>query len=125
MLENKDRGNYDVYFDYANAGSASMIYVNRTWRGDPEIEALLNAADFRRAVSLGIDREQYNEAWMLGLAVPGAPVVADHHPMNPGPGVPHPVAHLRSRSGQRAAGRAGADRARLGRVPADPGRQPP
>ena len=85
MLENKDRGNYDVYFDYANAGSASMIYVNRTWRGDPEIEALLNAADFRRAVSLGIDREQYNEAWMLGLAVPGSPVVADHHPMNPGP----------------------------------------
>ena len=85
MLANKDRGNYDVYFDYANAGSASMISINRTWRGDPEIEALLNAADFRRAVSLGIDREQYNEAWMLGLAVPGSPVVADHHPMNPGP----------------------------------------
>ena len=85
MLENKDRGNYDVYFDYANSGSASLIYVNRTWRGDPEIEALLNAADFRRAVSLGIDREQYNEAWMLGLALPGSPVVADHHPMNPGP----------------------------------------
>ena len=84
LLDNKERGNYDVYFDSTNSGSASMINVNRTWRGDPEIEALLNSADFRRAISLGIDREQYNEAWLLGLAVPGSPVVAEHHPMNPG-----------------------------------------
>jgi peptide/nickel transport system substrate-binding protein len=45
----------------------------------------MNTADFRRALSLGIDRDQINETFWLGTGTPSTVVPADHNKYNPGP----------------------------------------
>ena len=45
----------------------------------------LTNADFRRALSLGIDRDQLNETFWLGLGTPGSAAPAEVMPQNPGP----------------------------------------
>ena len=41
--------------------------------------------DFRRALSMGIDRDQINEAFFLGTGTPGSVAPADDAPDSPGP----------------------------------------
>jgi peptide/nickel transport system substrate-binding protein len=41
--------------------------------------------DFRRALSLGIDRDQLNETFWLGLGTPGSTAPAESMPQSPGP----------------------------------------
>jgi peptide/nickel transport system substrate-binding protein len=45
----------------------------------------MNTADFRRALALGIDRDQINETFWLGTGTPSSVVPADHNKYNPGP----------------------------------------
>jgi peptide/nickel transport system substrate-binding protein len=40
--------------------------------------------DFRRALSLGIDRDQLNETFWLGLGTPGSVACTEESPYNPG-----------------------------------------
>ena len=51
----------------------------------PEIAKWLQNVDFRRALSLGIDRDSINEIIFFGIGVPGSAVVAETSPFNPGP----------------------------------------
>src|SRR5437764_9212987 len=85
ILENRDRGNYDLHLDLAFNGTDTAIHFNQSYVADPEIAKWLTNADFRRALSLGIDRDQINETFFLGLATPGSVVPADSSPYNPGP----------------------------------------
>jgi peptide/nickel transport system substrate-binding protein len=85
LLDNRDRGNYDVHLDLAYNGADMAIQINLSYTADPEIAKWLHTADFRRALSLGIDRDQLNETFWLGLGTPGSVVPAEAMPQNPGP----------------------------------------
>lgn len=85
ILENRERGKYDVHLDLAYNGADTTLHVNMDYRIDPVIGKLLATADFRRALSMGIDREQMNETFWLGLATPGSTAPAEAMPESPGP----------------------------------------
>jgi peptide/nickel transport system substrate-binding protein len=84
FLENQEDGDYTVRLDRGLYGSDANLNLNISYRGDDEIADLFNTRDFRRALSMGIQRDQLNEALWLGLGTPGSPVPADHLPQNPG-----------------------------------------
>jgi peptide/nickel transport system substrate-binding protein len=84
FLENQEDGDYSVRLDRGLYGSDANLNLNISYRGDDEIADLFNTRDFRRALSMGIQRDQLNEALWLGLGTPGSPVPADHLPQNPG-----------------------------------------
>ena len=85
FLENKDKGGYDIHLDPAVHGSDTTLYINQTYDGDPEVAKWLQTADFRRALALGIDRDQLNETYWIGLGTPGSVAPADDTPYFPGP----------------------------------------
>jgi len=85
ILENQKKGNYTVHLDLAINGADTILQVNQSYKADPEVAKWLTNADFRRALSLGIDRDQLNETFWLGLATPGSVVPAESSPYNPGP----------------------------------------
>jgi peptide/nickel transport system substrate-binding protein len=84
FLENAERGGYRVHLDPGVNGSDSLIYFNLAYTQDAEIRKWLQNVDFRRALSIGIDRGQLNEAFWLGLGVPGSQVPAAIVPESPG-----------------------------------------
>jgi peptide/nickel transport system substrate-binding protein len=85
FLENQTKGNYKVYLDPADSGCDACMFLNQTYDADPEIAKWLQNRDFRIALSLGIDRDQLNEAFWLGVGVPGSQVLAESSPYSPGP----------------------------------------
>jgi peptide/nickel transport system substrate-binding protein len=84
FLENAERGHYKVRLDPGFNGSDSELKFNFSYRLDPEIQKWFANLDFRRALALGIDRDQVNEAFFLGLGVTGTPIPADIIPESPG-----------------------------------------
>ena len=85
LLENREKGHYDVRLDPALNGSDATLQTNLTFDGDPEIARWLGTRDFRRALSLGIDRRQLNETFWLGVGTPGSIAPSETLPYNPGP----------------------------------------
>ena len=63
------RANYNVRLDPALNGSDATLQINQSYEADPEIAKWLRNRDFRRALSLGIDRDQLNETFWLGVGV--------------------------------------------------------
>ena len=84
FLENQVKGNYKVYLDPGDYCDL-IIKFNLNYDADPELAKWFNTADFRRALSLGIDRDQINETFWLGTATPGSVVPVDSNKYNPGP----------------------------------------
>ena len=97
LLENQDKGNYKVHLDLGFAGSDFMFHVNQSYTADPEIRKWLTNADFRRALSLGIDRDQLNETFWLGVGTPGSPAPGETHAAKSRPGVAQEVVDARRR----------------------------
>lgn len=85
FLENAKKGNYTVHLDPALNGSDATIHIGNAYEGDPEIAKLLRNKDFRHALSLGIDRDQLNEAFWLGVGTPGSIAPAPDTLYSPGP----------------------------------------
>jgi peptide/nickel transport system substrate-binding protein len=85
ILENQQRGGYKLHLDPGDYGGDMIIKFNLSYEADPEIAKWFNTADFRRALSLGIDRDQINETFWLGTGTPSSVVPADHNRYNPGP----------------------------------------
>jgi peptide/nickel transport system substrate-binding protein len=54
------------------------------YRADAEIAKWIANADFRRALSIAVDRDQLNEAFWLGLGTPGSGVPSELMPESPG-----------------------------------------
>src|SRR5437899_1326291 len=79
------KGNYTVHLDPALNGSDATIHIGNSYEGDPEIAKLLKNKDFRHALSLGIDRDQLNEAFWLGVGTPGSIAPAPDTIYSPGP----------------------------------------
>lgn len=84
FLENAQRGKYKVHLDPGFNGADSELKFNFAYRQDPEIQKWFANLDFRRALALGIDREQINQAFFLGLGVASTPIPADIIPQSPG-----------------------------------------
>jgi peptide/nickel transport system substrate-binding protein len=85
LLENQQRGGYKLYLDPGDYGGDMIIKFNLSYDADPELAKWFNTADFRRALALGIDRDQINETFWLGTGTPSSVVPADHNKYNPGP----------------------------------------
>jgi peptide/nickel transport system substrate-binding protein len=85
LLANAQKGNYKVHLDPGDYGADVLLYVNHSFKADAEIAKWIGNVDFRRAISMGINRDQLNEAFWLGTGTPGSSVVAENHPHNPGP----------------------------------------
>jgi peptide/nickel transport system substrate-binding protein len=85
ILENQNKGNYKLTIDPADHGTDAGLRVNMSFDKDPEIQKWIQNKDFRRALSLGIDRDQINETIFLGIGTSGSAVVSERSPYNPGP----------------------------------------
>jgi peptide/nickel transport system substrate-binding protein len=85
FLQNQNQGNYNVHLDTGTYGSDMFIAINKTYAGDEELKKWFNNVDFRRALSMGINREELNEIFWLGLGVPSTVAPDDNNVYNPGP----------------------------------------
>ncbi len=85
ILENAEGSDYSVHLDLAFNGSDTTLQFNQSYDADAEMAKWIKNADFRRALSLGIDRDQLNDTFWLGVGIPGSAVPADSSPYNPGP----------------------------------------
>jgi peptide/nickel transport system substrate-binding protein len=85
FLENRDKVGYDLHLDPALNGSDATLQTNQAYDADPEVAKWLQNRDFRRALSMGIDRDQLNETFWLGIGVPGSIAPSETVPYSPGP----------------------------------------
>ena len=85
FLENRAKVGYDVRLDPALNGSDATLQTNQAYDADPEIAKWLHTTDFRRALSMGIDRDQLNETFWVGVGTPGSVAPAESLPYSPGP----------------------------------------
>jgi peptide/nickel transport system substrate-binding protein len=82
LVQNQDAGKYKVYLDPQQAGVG--IPLNLAYEEDPVLGELYRTADFRRALSLGIDRNQVNETFFLGTGIPSSSAPAPENKYYPG-----------------------------------------
>jgi peptide/nickel transport system substrate-binding protein len=85
FLENEEKGEYKLYLDPGDYGGDMIIKFNMTYNDDAEIRKWFHTRDFRRALSLGIDRDQINETFWLGVGMPRSPIPAASNLYYPGP----------------------------------------
>ena len=83
LQENAEKGNYSVHLWPEFGNLSCVVYINLTWPG-PEGEFFRNV-DFRRGLSVAVDRDSINETVYLGQAVPRANMPPPGHPEHPGP----------------------------------------
>lgn len=68
IRENQAQGDYFVDFWTSTTRHPAKIAFNMDWNEDPEIaEFTVGSVDFRRALSLAIEREEINETFFLGV----------------------------------------------------------
>jgi peptide/nickel transport system substrate-binding protein len=84
LLQNQKANNYKVYLDPGTYGTDMQIAFNHSFDKDPEIAKWIGNTDFRRALSLAIDREELNQIFWLGIGEPRTIVPSDDNPYNPG-----------------------------------------
>jgi peptide/nickel transport system substrate-binding protein len=84
FLENAKKGNYTVHLDPALNGADVALHIGNSYEADPEIAKLLRTKDFRHALALGIDRDQLNEAFWLGVGTPGSVAPSPDSVYSPG-----------------------------------------
>ncbi len=84
-LEGQEKGGYKLHFDTQEAGADATVKFNMAYKEDPYLGELFLNVDFRRALAIGIDREQMNEVFFLGFGVPGSFAPAPTNPFSPGP----------------------------------------
>lgn len=85
FIENQERGAYRLYLDPAASGANVMASFNMSYDADPVVAELFANKSFRHALALGIDRDQINETFFLGIGTPGSIVPAEDNAYNPGP----------------------------------------
>jgi len=84
LIENQKKGNYSIHLDTSQSGADVALLLNTAYEADPEIAKWLTNRDFRHALALGIDREQVNEAFWLGIGTPGSTAPAEDSSNSPG-----------------------------------------
>jgi peptide/nickel transport system substrate-binding protein len=85
LLENQQRGSYRVYLDPSDQGADVGLFCNQSYEKDAEIAKWLARREFRIALSHGIDRQQLNETFVLGLGQTGSAAPGERTLYFPGP----------------------------------------
>jgi len=85
FLENAKKGNYTVHLDPGLNGADVALHMGMAYNVDPEIGKLIRNKDFRHALALGIDRDQLNEAFWLGVGTAGSVAPSPDTLFSPGP----------------------------------------
>lgn len=85
FLENQAKGQYKLSLDPGDYGGDMIIKFNMSYNEDPEIRKWFHNRDFRRALSLGINRDEINETFWLGVGTPRSVVPGDGNLYYPGP----------------------------------------
>lgn len=85
FIENMDQGNYTIWFDKGAFGADFELLPTFDYAGDEFLREMINELDFRKALSLGIDRDELNEVYWLGLGVPGSTAPEEGTIYSPGP----------------------------------------
>lgn len=68
IRENEGQGNYFVNFWTSSTRHPVKVAFNQDWNEDPEISAYtVGSRDFRKALSLAIERSEINETFFLGV----------------------------------------------------------
>ena len=83
FLQNGKEQGYNMYVN-GSAEDGFGFGFNQSYDADPEIAKWLRNSDFRKALSLGLKREQFNEAFFLGLGVVGSQAPPEYSPQSPG-----------------------------------------
>ena len=83
LIENMETGNYRVDIGRGFCHSAGF-HFNHSYDGDAEVQKWIRNVEFRRALSIGIDRDQINEAYFLGLGVGGSVMCSPDLPSTAG-----------------------------------------
>lgn len=65
LVENQEKGNYVVQINPSVSGAG--IVINQTWNDDEEVAKWLQTADFRRALSMGIDRPAFKDTFFMNM----------------------------------------------------------
>src|SRR5215813_2520118 len=80
LLENQQKGAYRVHLDPSDQGADVGLFCNQSFDKDAEIAKWLASREFRIALSHGIDRQQINETFVLGLGQTGSADPGDRTP---------------------------------------------
>ncbi|MGE3913859.1 MAG: ABC transporter substrate-binding protein, partial [Chloroflexota bacterium] len=85
FLENQQKGGYKMALDIGDNGADCALKFNLSFDADPEIAKWISNVDFRRAIGLGIDRDQINETFWLGTGTGGSVAPSESNKYSPGP----------------------------------------
>ena len=80
LKEAEDKNGFNTYLWSTGKGSQVALYPNMN-TNDPVWRGLMRDVRFRRALSLGIDRDEINETIYFGLANPSANTVLPQSPL--------------------------------------------
>ena len=80
LKEGEKKNNFKVNIWGTGRGAHVALYPNMTAK-DPKWRKLMQTADFRRALSLGVNREEINQVIYFGLAIPMANTVLPASPL--------------------------------------------
>ena len=105
FLENQEKGGYIVRLDPAPTAPTPRCRSTRATTPTRRSPSGSQTADFRHALSMGIDRDQLNETFWLGVGDARQRRPLPGRAVQPGPGVADQVGHARRRAGQSAARR--------------------
>jgi peptide/nickel transport system substrate-binding protein len=67
FLQNATAKDYRVQYWRQNEGSVANLYFNESWSGDSEVLGFAQKVEFRRALSMGIERDKINDGFFLSL----------------------------------------------------------
>ena len=84
FLQNAESVGYRVQFWRQPQSGIANLYINETWDGNAEIQSFLQNIEFRRALSMGIERDQINEVFFLGIGQTSGLCQGYADPDNPG-----------------------------------------
>ena len=84
FLENAEAQDYRVQFWRQPESGIANLSFNESWDGDPELLGFAQMVEFRRALSLGIERDQINEVFFLSIGETTGLCRGFPDPNNPG-----------------------------------------
>ena len=105
LKDQEKTGKYRVIAWPTFGGADAVIAINSTYTADPEMGKVMAEKDFRRALSLAINRDQIKESVFLGLGEARQGVPAPWHPYFPGRRMGAEVHRVQPRPGQQDARR--------------------
>ena len=84
LQANAENGGYQVFLWPSTGGNDVGLHMNMTYNVDPEIGMWIRTPDFRKALSLGVNRSQINEVMFHGLGTIQAWIPHPETPYYPG-----------------------------------------